>query len=238
VVAICYAEQVIIRVWISTHFGVISKHPNAANASSRIINNDLRLAPPPVKPFRSINEVSSLPLAAKLVRAPLAPRNPPRSALTTTTRSAQPADAIHHRTLVAARGCCRSCPPAPRRCGHRAAFCGYRTPVSAALSLPSRATEAPPVRKRAALSDLLGYRTSFAREGQHPKVSATRRWYDAPLTRPLRLRGATEARCAGAPYGQSAGQHSSPYGHLADSAASATPPQHHRAHSARQLRTP
>ena len=29
--------------------------------------------------------------------------------------------AIHHRTLVAARGCCRSCPPAPRRCGHRAA---------------------------------------------------------------------------------------------------------------------
>ena len=60
----------------------------------------------------------------------------------------------------------------------------YRTPVSAALSLPSRATEAPPVRKRAALSDLLCYRTSFAREGQHPKVSATRRWYDAPLTRP------------------------------------------------------
>ena len=77
---------------------------------------------------------------------------------------------------------------------------------------------------RPALSDLLGYRTSFAREGQHPKVSATREWYDAPLTRPLRLRGATEARCAGAPYGQSARQHSSPYGHLADSAASATPP--------------
>ena len=101
----------------------------------------------------------------------------------------------------------------------------YRTPLSAALSLPSRATEAPPVRKLAALSDLLGYRTSFAREGQHPKVSATRRYYDAPLTRPKRLRGATEARCAGAPYGQSAGQHSSPYGHLADSAASATPPQ-------------
>ena len=50
----------------------------------------------------------------------------------------------------------------------------YRTSLSAALSLPSRATEAPPVRKRAALSDLLGYRTSFAREGQHPKVSATR----------------------------------------------------------------
>jgi hypothetical protein len=100
----------------------------------------------------------------------------------------------------------------------------YRTSLSAALSLPSRATEAPPVRKRAALSDLLGYRTSFAREGQHPKVSATRNYYDAPLTRPLRLRGATEARCAGAPYGQSAGQHSSPYGHLADSAASATPP--------------
>ena len=51
----------------------------------------------------------------------------------------------------------------------------YRTSLSAALSLPSRATEAPPVRKRAALSDLLGYRTSFAREGQHPKVSATRK---------------------------------------------------------------
>jgi len=50
----------------------------------------------------------------------------------------------------------------------------YRTSLSAALSLPSRATEAPPVRKRAALPDLLGYRTSFAREGQHPKVSATR----------------------------------------------------------------
>ena len=56
------------------------------------------------------------------------------------------------------------------------------------------------------------------------KSALTRRWYDAPLTRPLRLHGATEARCAGAPYGQSAGQHSSPYGHLADSAASATPP--------------
>jgi len=50
----------------------------------------------------------------------------------------------------------------------------YRTSLSAALSLPSRATDAPPVRKRAALSDLLGYRTSSAREGQHPKVSATR----------------------------------------------------------------
>jgi len=60
-------------------------------------------------------------LEAKSVRAPLAPRDPPRSALTTTKRSAQPAYAIHHRTLVAARGCCRSCPPAPRRCGHRAA---------------------------------------------------------------------------------------------------------------------
>ena len=47
---------------------------------------------------------------------------------------------------------------------------------------------------------------------------------DAPLTRPKRLCGATEARCAGAPYGQSAGQHSSPDGYLADSAASATPP--------------
>ena len=57
-------------------------------------------------------------------------------------------------------------------CGHRAAFCGYRTPLSAALSLPSRATEAPPVRKRAALSDPQGYRTLLAREGQHPKVSA------------------------------------------------------------------
>ena len=42
---------------------------------------------------------------------------------------------------------------------------------------------------------------------------------------PKRLRGATEARCVGAPCGQSAGQHSSPTGYLADSVASATPPQ-------------
>ena len=35
--------------------------------------------------------------------------------------------------------------PAPLR-RHRAAFCGYRTSLSAALSLPSRATGAPPVR--------------------------------------------------------------------------------------------
>ena len=52
------------------------------------------------------DEVSSLALG-------IASRSQPRSA--------QPAYAIHHRTLVAARGCCRSCPPAPRRCGHRAA---------------------------------------------------------------------------------------------------------------------
>ena len=66
-------------------------------------------------------EVSSPMLGAKSVRAALAPRDPPRSALITTKRSAQPANAIHHRTLVAARGCCRSCPPAPRLGGHRAA---------------------------------------------------------------------------------------------------------------------
>jgi hypothetical protein len=103
------------------------------------------------------------PLEAKSVRAPLAPRDPPRFALTTTKRSAQPAHAIHYRTLVAARGCCRSCPPAPnrrtvwvvgragciptsllimrpweRRCGHRATFTDYRTPTSAALSLRAR----------------------------------------------------------------------------------------------------
>jgi hypothetical protein len=163
---------------------MISKQPHPTNAFSRTIHNALRLPTPPVKPIRATNEVSSLMLGGKSVRASLAPRNPPRSALTTTKRSAQPAYAIHHRTLVAARGCCRSCPPAPRRCGHRAAFCGIRTSLSAALSLPSRATEAPPIRKRAALSDLLGFRTSLAREGQHPKVSATRQQYDAPLTRP------------------------------------------------------
>ena len=43
-----------------------------------------------------------------------------------------------------------------------------------------------------------------------------------------RLRGASEARCVGAPCGQSARQHSSPDGCLADSAASATPPQSQR----------
>ena len=62
-----------------------------------------------------------------------------------------------------------------RRWGSPGRVSSYRTSLSAALSLPSRAAEAPPVRKRAALPDLLGYRTSFAREGQHPKVSATRR---------------------------------------------------------------
>jgi hypothetical protein len=35
-------------------------------------------------------------------------------------------------------------------------------------------------------SNALGYRTSFAREGQHRKVSATREWHDAPLARPTR----------------------------------------------------
>ena len=53
--------------------------------------------------------------------------------------------------------------------------------------------------------------------------------YDASrfaLAQP-RLRGATEARCVGAPI-LSAGQHSSPNGRLADSAASATPPQSQR----------
>jgi hypothetical protein len=75
----------------------------------------------------------------------------------------------------------------------------YRTPVSAALSLPSRATEAPPVRKRAALPDLLGYRTSFAREGQHPKVSATRKTVrcaaDAANAAPWR-NGGSLCRCS------------------------------------------
>jgi hypothetical protein len=46
----------------------------------------------------------------------------------------------------------------------------YRTSLSAALSLPARATEAPPVQKRAALSDPLGYRTLLARAGQHRRV--------------------------------------------------------------------
>ena len=51
----------------------------------------------------------------------------------------------------------------------------HRFHALAVRSLPSRATEAAPVRKRAALSDPQGHPTSFAREGQHPKVSATRK---------------------------------------------------------------
>ena len=35
--------------------------------------------------------------------------------------------------------CCRSC----RRGRHRAAFCGFRMPLTAALSLPARATDPP-----------------------------------------------------------------------------------------------
>src|ERR1035437_111101 len=66
-----------------------------------------------VKPIRGMSEVSSLTLDETSVRAPLAPRDPPRFALTTTKRSPQPAYALHHRTLVPAPGCCRSCPPSP-----------------------------------------------------------------------------------------------------------------------------
>jgi hypothetical protein len=64
-------------------------------------------------------------------------RSPNRFTLTTTKR----ATGVRHLLSNAGRRarCCRSCPPARRRGGHRAAICGYRTPVSAALSLPPRA---------------------------------------------------------------------------------------------------
>jgi hypothetical protein len=118
--------------------------------------------------------------------------------------------------------------PAPLR-RHRAALSGNPTRSPAALSLPSRATEAPLIRMWAAQSDLLGYRTPCAREGQHPRVSATRRWYDAPLTRPMwsgDRRLAVQVLVAASPArtrcgSHSAGQHSSPAGHLANSAAGA-----------------
>jgi len=114
-----------------------------------------------------------------------------------------------------------------RRRGHRAAFTGYRTSSSAALSLRARATKHPSrsnvgsAFQPPGLSDAPRARPSAP---QRKSMPLRGQLLDAPLTRPRRLRGATEARCVGAPYGQSAGQHSSPDGHLADSAASATPP--------------
>ena len=66
-----------------------------------------------------------------------------------------------------------------RRCGHRAAFTGYRTPSSAALSLRARATDAPSSSKAgsafqpAGLSNALGARPS-----------APQRQCMGPLTRP------------------------------------------------------
>ena len=137
---------------------------------------------------------------------------------------AQPAYALRCRTLVAARGCCRSCPPARRLGGHRAAspLIGRHSPRPSHCPRARRRPHQFESWQRCRTSWVIG-RPSRARASTR-KSALTRRWYDAPLTRPRRLRGAPEARCAGAPYGQSAGQHSSPYGHLADSAVSATPP--------------
>ena len=57
---------------LSSHFGMIGQLLPAVNASSRIIQTSFTPPSPPVKPIRGMNEVSSLTLGAKSVRAPLA----------------------------------------------------------------------------------------------------------------------------------------------------------------------
>ena len=123
------------------------------------------------------------------------------------------------RTPVAARGCCRSCPPVPNR---RTVRAGDRpgcrpTPrhgsrVGGTLRAPGRLQwlaeawvggpfAAPRARRSTRERERgqhmrtrrIGGRVRRAR-GQHPKVSATRNWYDAPLTRPKVGRSLRERR--------------------------------------------
>ena len=191
---------------------------------SHTMKNTVRLPRPAVKPLQGMHEVSSLcseqsqfalhsPLATHLV-----PRSQPRmEARNRRTRYiierwSPRADAVARaRRLRAVAG---TGPPSvvigrhsrrPSRC-LRARRRPHQFGRGSAVE-PAGLSNAPRARRPAPQSMPL--------RGE---------LLDAPLTRPLRLRGATMARCAGAPYGQSAGQHSSPYGHLADSAASATPP--------------
>ena len=170
--------------------------------------------------LRALKRISSLTLEAKSARAPLTPRDPPRSALTTTNwKRATGGRATISRTPVSARGCCRSCPPVPNR---RTVRAGDRpgcrpTPrhgsrVGGTVRAPGRLQwlaeawvggpfAAPRARRSTRERERgqhmrtrrIGGRVRRAR-GQHPKVSATRNWYDAPLTRPKVGRSLRERR--------------------------------------------
>ena len=61
-------------------------------------------------------------------------------------RSAQPTTAPSYRTLVAARGCCRSCPPAPTvgPSGYFGSPCCISTPALIACCLGALALTGPP----------------------------------------------------------------------------------------------
>ena len=127
-------------------------------------------------------------LEAKSVRAPLAPRDPPRSALTTTNRSAQPAYAIHHRTLVAARGCCRSCLAQRGVCGFVGWLLVIQRPAASLRHSPPLSAGTGP---RLLLSNvtLRGPLTALARGGGPTSSEAGSAVEPPGLSNVLRARG-------------------------------------------------
>jgi hypothetical protein len=159
---------------------------------------------PQAQPSPPDNKISSLTLGAKSLRASLAPKTPsfrahnhecaqPSSALslsnagrrarmlTLMPAGAQPSDRLGYRMSWLHSHLTSNGTSPGRRCGHRAAFTGYRTSSSAALSLRARATghpsssDAGSACQPAGLSNALGARPS-----------APQRQCMGPLTRPTK----------------------------------------------------
>jgi len=161
-------------------------------ASSRLA---LLMPSPRVKPIHGTNEVSSLTLDNQSLRAPLAPLTPSFCAHNNTKRApsnslslsnagrrarmltlmpagAQPSDLWGNRTSTLHSYLPRHRTSLGRRCGHRAAFTGYRTPSSAALSLRARATGHPSSSDAGSAFQPAGLSNALARARQHRKDNA------------------------------------------------------------------
>ena len=219
------------------------------SARQRLDQKSVR-APPPaprgLSPARSTEPRSAQPAYA------LSLSNAGRRArmLTLMPAGAQPSDHLGCRVSRLHSNPSSNGTSLGRRCGHRAAFTGYRTPSPAALSLRARATKHPSSseagsafqrrgssnapRARPSAPQRQKYAASRTTVGSAADAAmTTARASHSPKAAPWRIRGSL-CRCSSGPCGShSADQHSSPYGHLVRArpartpAASATPPPQH-----------
>ena len=99
--------------------------------------------------------------------------------LTLMPAGAQPSDLWGNPTSMFHSNPCRNRTSLGRRCGHRAAFTGYRTSSSAALSLRARATKHPSSSKAGSAIQPAGLSDAL-----RARPSAPQRQCMGPLTRP------------------------------------------------------